>query len=87
MTDNNENIVQKLTNEEIELINSEVSTANASARAASGVSAGTLILASKYNEVLAALEKIMTHTHVYYDDYGTNCNCNCNCCNAIRGTL
>lgn len=48
---------------------------------------GNMVESEKYNQILDVLQQFIGHTHVFYDDYSTNCNCNCNCCNAIRGAL
>lgn len=47
-------------------------------------STGNTISADAYNQMVAILEELTDHTHVYYDDYSTACNCNCNC---NRGTV
>lgn len=40
--------------------------------------------ANTLNQMATVLENLLNHTHVYYDDYGSNCNCDCNC---TRGSL
>jgi hypothetical protein len=47
-------------------------------------STGNTISADAYNQMVAILEELTDHTHVYYDDYSTACNCNCAC---NRGTV
>lgn len=44
------------------------------------------ITAATYQEMLTILNDLVTHTHIFYDDYTTNCNCNCNT-NCSRGIL
>ena len=48
--------------------------------------AGTAIDNQTYVDMLSVLESLLSHTHTFYDDYGTACNCNCNC-NCTRGTI
>ena len=54
--------------------------------AVSGVGQGSTISKQTYNDMLNVLESLLSHTHTFYDDYGTACNCNCNC-NCTRGSL
>ncbi len=39
-----------------------------------------------FKAMLAILDDLTDHTHIFYDDYSTACNCNCNC-NCTRGIL
>ena len=41
---------------------------------------------STYQQMLAVLENLTDHTHVFYDDYTTACACNCDC-TCTRGTI
>lgn len=50
------------------------------------VGVGQAITASTYQQMLNILDELVTHTHVFYDDYTTACNCNCNC-DCTRGIL
>lgn len=52
--------------------------------AATAVAAGTSVQPAQLVQMLNVLESLLSHTHTYYDDYGSNCNCNCNC---TRGSL
>lgn len=38
-----------------------------------------------YRQMLAVLDELTDHTHVFYDDYTTACDCNCDCA-CTRGT-
>lgn len=50
--------------------------------------AGTTMQANTVSQMANALQALLSHTHVFYDDYGTACNCNCNCnCQCTRGSL
>lgn len=50
------------------------------------VNTGDEISQDKMNQMINVLENLLSHTHVFVDDYGTACNCNCNC-NCTRGTI
>lgn len=50
------------------------------------VAAGSQIQAATYQQMLAVLNELVSHTHIFFDDYSTACNCNCNC-NCSRGIL
>lgn len=50
------------------------------------VAAGDAIDDTTYTQILDILDSLTSHTHIFYDDYGTNCNCNC-ACDCTRGTL
>jgi len=39
-----------------------------------------------YQQMLAILQELTDHTHVFYDDYTTACDCNCNC-DCTRGII
>ena len=39
-----------------------------------------------FQDMLAVLNELVSHTHIFYDDYSTACNCNCNCA-CTRGIL
>lgn len=41
--------------------------------------AGDIVTADTYKQMLEVLDSLTDHTHLFYDDYSTNCNCNCNC--------
>lgn len=41
--------------------------------------AGDTIDTTTFQQMLNILDNLTDHTHVFYDDYSTNCNCNCNC--------
>ena len=47
---------------------------------------GDDITANTFLQMLTILDNLTDHTHVFYDDYSTNCNCNCNCA-CGRGSL
>lgn len=38
-------------------------------------SPGSPITTTVFHDMLAVLDQLVSHTHVYYDDYGTACNC------------
>lgn len=59
-------------------------TKDTSATTVSNKNSGNTISADSYNKMVAILEELTDHTHIYYDDYSTACNCNCAC---NRGTL
>lgn len=48
--------------------------------------AGNDITPDTFLQMLQILDNLTDHTHVFYDDYSTNCNCNCNCA-CGRGSL
>lgn len=52
----------------------------------STATAGTEITPGIFQEMLAVLDELSQHTHIFYDDYGSACNCNCNC-QCTRGSL
>ena len=60
------------------------STKDTGATTVSNKNSGNTISADSYNKMVAILEELTDHTHIYYDDYSTACNCNCAC---NRGTL
>lgn len=39
-----------------------------------------------FKDMLNVLNELVSHTHIFYDDYSTACNCNCNCA-CTRGIL
>lgn len=50
--------------------------------------AGSKMTDASVQQMANVLESLLSHTHVFYDDYGTACNCNCNCnCQCTRGSL
>ena len=62
------------------------STTNAVAPATTTVQPGEAIDDATYKQMLNVLSELVSHTHIFYDDYGTACNCNCNC-NCTRGII
>lgn len=48
--------------------------------------AGDTITVDTFIQMLNILDNLTDHTHIFYDDYSTNCNCNCNCA-CGRGSL
>ena len=40
---------------------------------------GDTITTDTFVQMLNVLDNLTDHTHIFYDDYSTNCNCNCNC--------
>ncbi len=49
---------------------------------------GTTITQTTIDQMTNVLDSLLSHTHVFYDDYGTACNCNCNCnCTCTRGGI
>jgi hypothetical protein len=40
---------------------------------------GDDITPDTFLQMLNILENLTDHTHIFYDDYSTNCNCNCAC--------
>jgi len=60
------------------------STKDTSAGTVANKDGNSNITASSYNQMVAILEELTDHTHIYYDDYSTACNCNCDC---NRGTV
>jgi len=46
---------------------------------------GDPITVGVFHDMIACLDALVSHTHVYYDDYGTACNCwvNNNCTRGI----
>ena len=65
---------------------SPTSDKNVVAPVATTVSANTEITQQTFQEMLAILNELVSHTHIFYDDYSTACNCNCNCA-CTRGSL
>ena len=57
-----------------------------SSPAASTVNTGDTIDDKTFQDMLAVLNELVSHTHIFYDDYSTACNCNCNC-NCTRGII
>lgn len=47
---------------------------------------GNPISADSYIQMSNFLNSLLSHTHIFYDNYGSACNCNCDC-NCTRGTL
>lgn len=47
---------------------------------------GDEVTPTTFIQMLNILDNLTDHTHVFYDDYSTNCNCNCNCA-CGRGSL
>lgn len=64
----------------------QVSTVTIPQPASSAVSPGQEIDDATYKSMLDILDSLTSHTHIFYDDYGTNCNCNC-ACDCTRGTV
>lgn len=50
------------------------------------VTTGDSVNAATFQDMLAVLNELVAHTHIFYDDYSTACNCNCNCA-CTRGIL
>lgn len=50
------------------------------------VASGAEIDDATFQNMLAVLNELVAHTHIFYDDYSTACNCNCNCA-CTRGIL
>lgn len=50
------------------------------------VAAGGEVDDKTFQDMLAVLNELVSHTHIFYDDYSTACNCNCNCA-CSRGIL
>jgi hypothetical protein len=40
---------------------------------------GDDITTDTFLQMLQVLDNLTDHTHIFYDDYSTNCNCNCAC--------
>lgn len=57
-----------------------------SAPAVTTVSSGGNIDDQTFQQMLAVLNELVSHTHIFYDDYSTACNCNCNC-DCTRGII
>jgi hypothetical protein len=49
-------------------------------------SAGDLITADTFRQMLDVLESLQSHNHIFYDDYTTVCECQCQC-QCSRGTF
>lgn len=64
----------------------DVSTVTTTASSVSTVTSGDAITADTFQKMLAVLNELVSHTHIFYDDYNTACNCNCNC-DCTRGTV
>lgn len=64
----------------------DLSISSTSEPTTSTKSAGNTITTNTYQQMLDVLEDLLSHTHIFYDDYGTACNCNCNC-TCTRGIL
>ena len=50
------------------------------------VVSGDAIDDKTFQDMLAVLNELVSHTHIFYDDYSTACNCNCNCA-CTRGIM
>lgn len=62
------------------------STTTTEAGAPASKNSGDKITADTYRSMLDVLEDLITHDHIFYDDYTTVCECQCQCaCN--RGTI
>ena len=44
--------------------------------------AGDVIDAQSFRDIITILDQLRSHTHTYTDNYSTNCQCNC-----ARGSL
>ena len=65
-----------------------VSTQTTAVAAPTAPAPQTTMQQASIDQMLNVLDALLSHTHVFYDDYGTACNCNCNCnCNCTRGSL
>ena len=65
-----------------------VTTTTSGAAPAAEPVAGNDMSRATMDQMLNVLDSLLSHTHVFYDDYGTACNCNCNCnCQCTRGSL
>lgn len=63
-------------------------TFSSSVTAATPPSPNTTMQQASVDQMMNVLDALLSHTHIFYDDYGTACNCNCNCnCNCTRGSL
>jgi hypothetical protein len=62
------------------------STKTTAAGTVATVTAGNEVNAATFQNMLSILNELVSHTHIFYDDYSTACNCNCNC-NCSRGIL
>lgn len=56
------------------------------APAVTTVATDDTVTAATFQDMLAVLNELVSHTHIFYDDYSTACNCNCNCA-CTRGIL
>lgn len=56
------------------------------APAVPAVNAGDTFDDATFKGMLDVLNELVSHTHIFYDDYSTACNCNCNC-DCTRGIL
>ena len=64
-------------------------TSQASGITSSDVSAksvGDTITADTFDQMVAVLDDLATHSHIFYDDYATVCECQCQCA-CSRGTI
>lgn len=43
------------------------------------VTPGQDVSAATFINMIDVLNELVSHTHVFFDDYSTACNCNCNC--------
>lgn len=64
----------------------DTSTVNASTPAVATVATTDVISEATFQGMLNVLNELVSHTHIFYDDYSTACNCNCNCA-CTRGIL
>lgn len=64
----------------------DLGSTTSTAPEASAVVTDSPITTNTFQEMLNILDSLVTHTHIFYDDYSTACDCNCNC-NCGRGIL
>lgn len=64
----------------------QIENKTTTAPAVTTVTSGANIDDATFQSMLAVLNELVSHTHIFYDDYSTACNCNCNC-DCTRGIL
>lgn len=68
------------------MANENTSSTSTPAGAPADAAKDQKITADTYRAMLDVLEDLITHDHIFYDDYTTVCQCQCQCaCN--RGTV
>lgn len=64
----------------------QTGTLTTTAPDATTVAPGDTVDDQTFQQMLAILNELVSHTHIFYDDYSTACDCNC-ACDCTRGIV